>query len=189
MSELSSLYCKVKITKPQLEKFLNSPLEEPELNKNWLDYWESRKMYSKSVLTQELLRTYNDDINKEVIDGWIDYPEAMAFSDYDETTEEWNWGMMFFSENFVEMIPMFAFIISMEKYVTESTENKAIVFPFFWGDNAVHAYIEFKDGKAVLSPKAQTLKDIDPDFLEKTKDFLNKKWDQLSKEMDLDNLD
>lgn len=95
MSELSSLYCKVKISKPQLEKFLNSPLEEPELNKNWLDWWNSRKMYSKMELTPELLHTYNDDINKEVIDGWIDYPEAMAFSDYDEPAEEWHWGMMF----------------------------------------------------------------------------------------------
>ncbi|WP_406844632.1 hypothetical protein [Flavobacterium soyae] len=189
MSELSSLYCKVKITKPQLEKFLNSSLEEPELNKNWTEWWNSRKMYSKMELTPELLRAYNDDINKEVIDGWIDYPEAMAFSDYDEAIEEWHWGMMFFSQNFTEMIPMFAFIISLDKYVIESTENQAIVFPFFWGDNAVHAYIYFEDEKAILSPKAQTLKDVDPNFIEQTKDFLNKKWDQMAKEMDLDNLD
>ncbi|WP_276379816.1 hypothetical protein [Flavobacterium sp. H4147] len=189
MSELSSLYCKVKITKPQLEKFLNSPLEKPELNKNWLDYWDSREMYSKSELTQKELYTYNDNINQEVIDGWINYPEAMAFSDYDEATEEWHWGMMFFSENFSEMIPMFAFIISMEKYVTESPENMAIVFPFFWGDDAVHAHIYFENGKAILNPKAQVLKDVNPEFLEQTKNFLNKKWDQLAKEMDLDNLD
>ncbi|MBE8727267.1 hypothetical protein [Flavobacterium hungaricum] len=189
MSELSSLYCKVKITKTQLEKFLNSPLEEPELNQNWLDFWESRKMYSKSVLTKELLRTYNDHNNQEVINGWIDYPEAMAFSDYDETTEEWHWGMMFFSENYVEMIPMFAFIISLEKYVIESTENYAVVFPFFWGDDGVNAYIYFENGKAILSPKVQVLKDIDSKFVEQTKDFLNKKWDQLAEEMDLDNLD
>lgn len=87
------------------------------------------------------------------------------------------------------MIPMFAYIISLEKYVIESTENQAIVFPFFWGDDAVHAYIYFEDGKAILSPKAQTLKDLEPKFVEQTKDFLNKKWDQMAKEMDLDNLD
>jgi hypothetical protein len=189
MSELSSLFCKVKIAKPQLEKFLSSPLEEPELNKNWIDWWDSRKMYSKMELTPELLRTYSDNTNQEVIDGWIDYPQAMAFSDYDETTEEWNWGMMFFSENFTEMLPMFAFIISLEKYVSESTENMAIVFPFFWGDDAVHAYINFEDGNAILSPKVQTLKDINPETVEKTKDYLNKKWDQIAKEIDLDNLD
>lgn len=189
MSELSTLYCKIKITKAQLEEFLNSPLEEPALNQNWLEFWDSRKMYSKSVLTQEHLRTYNDDYNKEVIDGWMDYPEAMAFSDYDETTEEWNWGMMFFSENYVEMIPMFAFIISLEKYVTESPENYAVVFPFFWGDDGVNAYIYFENGKAVLSPKVQVLKDINLEFVEQTNEFLNKKWEQLAKEMDLDNLD
>lgn len=186
MSELSSLYCKIKITKPQLEKFLSSPLEEPELNKNWLDWWDSRKMYSKMELTQEMLRNYSDNSNREVIDSWIDYPEAMAFSDYDEAAEEWHWGMMFFSENFVEMMPMFAFIISMEKYVSESAENQAIVFPFFWGDDGVNAYIYFENGKAILSPKVQILKDIDSNFVEETKAFLDKKWEEMSKDMELD---
>lgn len=186
MSELSSLYCKVKITKPQLEKFLSSPLEEPQLNENWLNFWESRQMYSKSVLTQELLRSYNDNNNQEVIDGWIEYRTAMAFSDYDETAEEWHWGMMFFSENFVEMIPMFAFIISMEKYVSESAENSAIVFPFFWGDSDVSAFISFENGKAILSPKVQTLNDVDSNFVEQTKEFLNNKWEEMAKDMEMD---
>ncbi|MBO9582637.1 MAG: hypothetical protein J7574_00610 [Flavobacterium sp.] len=186
MSELSSLYCKIKITKPQLEKFLNSPVEEPKLNENWLNFWESRKMYSKSVLTQENLYTYKDHNNQGVIDGWIEYPQAMAFSDYDETAEEWHWGMMFFSENYVEMIPMFAFIISLEKYVSESAENKAIVFPFFWGDDDVNAYVYFENGKAVLSPKVQTLKDVDSNFVEQTKAFLNKKWNEMAKDMEMD---
>ncbi len=186
MSELSSLYCKVKITKSQLEKFLSSPLEEPQLNENWLIFWESRQMYSKSVLTQELLRSYNDNNNQEVIDGWIDYPEAMAFSDYDEATEEWHWGMMFFSENYIEMIPMLAFIISLEKYVNESSENKAVVFPFFWGDDNVDAYIYFENGKAVLSPSVQSLKDLDLNFVEQTKEFLNNKWEEMAKDMEMD---
>jgi len=186
MSELSSLYCKVKITKSELEKFLNSPLEKPELNKNWTEYWDSREMYSKSELTQKDLYTYNDETNQEVINGWIDYPEAMAFSDYDETTEEWNWGMMFFSENYTEMIPMFAFIISLEKYINESSENKAIIFPFFWGDNDVQAFISFENEKAILSPKVQTLNDVDSKFLEQTTEFLNNKWEELSKDMEMD---
>ncbi|KRD11710.1 hypothetical protein ASE21_08400 [Flavobacterium sp. Root901] len=189
MSELSSLLCKVKITKPQLEKFLNSPLEEPQLNKNWLEWWNSRKMYSKMELTPELLRTYHDDCNEEVIEGWIDYREAMAFSDYDESTEIWHWGMMFFSQNFTEMLPMFAFIISLEKFVTESEENMAIVFPFFWGDDAVHAYITFENGKGILSTEAQILKDINPKVIEMTKKYLNEKWEELAKEMNIDSLD
>lgn len=186
MSELSSLYCKIKITKPELEKFLSSPLVEPQLDQNWLNWWESRKMYSKMELTQNMLRSYGDNSNQEVINGWIDYPEAVAFSDYNETTQEWHWGMLFFSENFVEMLPMFAFIISLEKYVIESKENEAIVFPFFWGDDGVNAYLYFENGKAVLSPKVQILKDIDSNFAEQTKLFLNKKWEEMAKDMDFD---
>ncbi len=186
MSELSSLYCKVKITKPQLEKFLNSPLEEPQLNKNWLDFWESRKMYSRSKLTQESLYIYHHENNQNVIDGWLKYKDGVVFSDYDETSEEWHWGMIFFSENYNEMLPMFAFIISLEKYVSESTENRAIVFPFFWGDNDVQAYIHFENGNAILSPKVQTLEDVDSNFVEQTKAFLSKKWEEFSKNIEWD---
>ncbi|MCR4032919.1 MULTISPECIES: hypothetical protein [Flavobacterium] len=186
MSELSSLYCKVKITKTQLEKFLNSSPEKPELNKNWLEWWDSRKMYSKMDLTPEQLQFYNDNTNQKVIDGWMNYREAMVFSDYDETAEEWHFGMMFFSENYLEMIPMFAFIISLEKYVSESPENRAIVFPFFWGDDDVSAFIYFENGNAILSPKVQTLKDVDSNFVEQTKEFLNLKWEEFSKDMEMD---
>lgn len=186
MSELSSLYCRVKIAKPQLEKFLSATIEEPTLNKNWSDWWNSRKMYSKMELTQDLLRTYSDKNNQGIIDAWMKYPEAMAFSDYDEATEEWHWGMIFFSENFVEMIPMFAFIISMENYVSESPENGAIVFPFFWGDDDVSSYINFENGKAVLNPQVQTINDINSDFVEQTKVFLNNKWDELAQNINFD---
>ncbi len=186
MSELSSLFCKVKITKSNLENFLNSAPEKPELNENWLNWWESRKMYSKMPLTKELLRSYNDKSNQEVLNDWMDYKQAMSFSDYNETTEEWHWGMMFFSENYIEMLPMFAYIISLEKYVTESTENMAIVFPFFWGDNGVHAYTYFEKGKAILSPSVQTTDNIKSEMLQDIKEYLNKKWDDLSDNMELD---
>lgn len=186
MSELSSLYCKVKITKTQLDHFLNSTPEKPQLNQNWIDWWESRKMYSKMELTQDVLRSYNDNSNKKILDDWMKYPQAMAFSDYEESSEEWDFGMLFFSENFVEMIPMFAFIVSLENYIVESTENGAIVFPFFWGDDDVSAYIYFENGKAILSPKVQILEDVNSDFLEKANNFLNQKWEEMSKNMDLD---
>lgn len=186
MSELSSLFCKVKITKSQLEKFLNASPEKPELNGNWLKWWDSRQMYSKMALTAELLRSYHDDSNQEILNGWMEYKQAMAFSDYDETAEEWHWGMMFFSENYLEMLPMFAFIISLEKYVSESAENMAIVFPFFWGDNGVHVYINFEEGKAILSPTVQTTYDVNPEILNYTKEYLNKKWDELAKDIELD---
>ncbi|MEN2402123.1 hypothetical protein GKZ90_0020200 [Flavobacterium sp. MC2016-06] len=186
MSELSSLYCKVKITKSQLENFLSTSPEKPELNNNWLDWWESREMYSKMDLTIELLRSYTNDNNQDILKDWQEYKESLAFSDYDETAEEWHWGMIFFSENYIEMLPMFAFIISMENYLSESSENIAVVFPFFWGDSNVHAFITFEDNKAILSTKIRTTDDVNPALLDKAKEYLNKKWDDLSKDMEVD---
>ncbi|MFD2940971.1 hypothetical protein [Flavobacterium notoginsengisoli] len=186
MSELSSLYCKVKITKSQLEKFLSSSPEKPELNDNWLKWWDSRQMYSKMALTAELLRSYDDDTNQEVLNSWMEYKKAMAFSDYNETTEEWHWGMMFFAENYLDILPMASFIISLEKYVIESSENTAIVFPFFWGDKNVLFFIHFEKGKAILSPSTQSTDDINPEMFNYTKEYLNKKWNDLANEMELD---
>ncbi|SHL82626.1 hypothetical protein [Flavobacterium chilense] len=186
MSELSTLFCKVKITKPQLEKFLSSAPEEPELNNNWLEWWDSRQMHSKMDLTKEHLCTYNDTNNQAILDGWLEYEQAFGFSDYDETTEEWKWGMLFFSENYLEMLPMFAFIIGMEKYISESNENIAIVYPFFWGDNEVQAYIHFEKNKAFLSSNVQTTADINPDLLNTITEYLNKKWQDLSKNLEND---
>nr|WP_294783860.1 hypothetical protein [uncultured Flavobacterium sp.] len=186
MSEPSSLYCKVKITKSQLEKFLNSPPEKPELNNNWLEWWESRDMYSKMDLTPELLRCYNDKSNQEVLDGWMKYDQSMTYSDYDETTEEWNVGIIMFGENYLEMIPMFAFIISLQNYIIESPENKAFVFPYFWGDRGVHAFIEFKENKAILNPNVQSTEELNPDLLNNAIEYLDKKYDELSKNMEMD---
>lgn len=186
MSELSSLYCKVKITKSQLEEFLNCPVEKPELNKNWLEWWESRKMYSKMELNTELLRAYNFSTNNDVVDYWMEYKQAMTFSDYDQNTEIWHWGMLFFSENFTEMLPMLNFIISLEKFVIENTENMAIVYPYFWGDNTVDAYIHFDKSKGILSPKIETIEDVNPEIMKETIFYLNKKWEEFSKEMNFD---
>ncbi|CAA9203239.1 hypothetical protein [Flavobacterium collinsii] len=63
MSEQSSLYCKVKITKPRLETFLNSASEKLVLDGNWLEWWENRTMYSKMTPTAKELYSYNDLTN------------------------------------------------------------------------------------------------------------------------------
>lgn len=179
MSELSSLFLRVKITKEQLENFLNSSPKTPELNDNWLNWWDSRNMYSKTSLNPESLIAYNKTNNKSIINGWLQYKEASAFSDYNQTTEEWRMGIIFFSESFSEMLPMFAFITSMENYITENKDNLAIVYPFFWGDSDVSAYLNFKEGKALFNSKIQTTTDVDPEILNSVTEYLTKKLDEL----------
>lgn len=186
MSELSSLFVKVKITKNQFENFLSSSPQKPELNNNWLAWWESRNMYSKMDLTTEWLRAYNDANNKSALDGWLDAQQAFAFSDYDEASEEWRLGIIFFSENYLEMLPMFAFVISLEKYISESTDNLAIVYPFFWGDSHVSAYINFEEGIASFNNKIQTTADVNPEILNSVTAYLSKKWDELLENTEID---
>ncbi|GIQ61284.1 hypothetical protein Flavo103_44190 [Flavobacterium collinsii] len=186
MSEQSSLYCKVKITKPRLETFLNSASEKLVLDGNWLEWWENRTMYSKMTPTAKELYAYNDLTNYAIFKEWYEAEQTFAFSDYDETTQQWHLGILLFSENYLEMLPMLAFIKSMEAYVTESIDNFAIVYPFFWGDTNVDVFIKFKDGKALLDSKVQSTDDIDTVLLETTSGYLNNKWSELSANMEID---
>ncbi|MFD1164202.1 hypothetical protein ACFQ2C_01140 [Sphingobacterium daejeonense] len=50
MSEPNSLFIKVKISKENLNAFLNARPKSSTLNSNWLEWWDSRMMYSKPDL-------------------------------------------------------------------------------------------------------------------------------------------
>lgn len=186
MSELSSLFVKIKITKKQFENFLTSSPQKPELNNNWTEWWNSRDMYHKTNLSTESLYAYDENDNKSIIEGWLQAEQAFAFSDYDQAAEEWRFGIIFFSENYSEMLPMLSFVLSMEKYATESKDNLAIVYPFYWGDSQVLAYINFEGEKALLNSKIQTIADVDPEILNSVAEYLTKKSDEFLENTKID---
>lgn len=181
MSEQNSLFAKIHITKSNFDAFLKAKPITPELDNDWVEWWNTRVMYGKADLQQKDLYCYEKLSNESIINGWKEEKESVTFSDYDSEKEIWHFGIIMFSENYYEMIAGFAFLKSVAGFKNENKEDFAIVYNYFWGDKHVCAYITYENGKGVFDKIIQTSSEINLDTLKYTEEYLNKKWDEFAK--------
>lgn len=182
MSEPNSLFVKVHITKDNFDKFLKSKPTTPKLNNDWIEWWNSRKMYGKTELQEKDLYCYEDLTNESIINDWINIKETLSFSDYDVENEIWHFGIILFSENYGNMIPGLAFIKSVSEFKTECEEDFAIVYNFFWGEDDVCAYINYQNKEGLFDSKIQNKSDINLETMKYTEEYLDKKFKELTKD-------
>lgn len=180
MSELSSLFVRVKIKKNKFDEFLQSTPNQPLLDENWTEWWNTRKMYGKIELTQAEMYGLDEPTNQSIIGSWKREQQSGTFSNYNTENEIWHFGIIFFAENYMEMIPGLAFIKSIAEYIEDDTENFAIVFDYFWGGNCVNAYISFKDYYGYLDHKVENQSDVNSENLKYVKTYLDKKAQEFS---------
>ncbi|AXT58180.1 hypothetical protein D1815_21330 [Aquimarina sp. AD1] len=181
MSELNSLFVKVKIKKNKLDDFLKSKPKQLKIDANWVAWWDSREMYGKNELSQDNLSSYEQPDNQSIVDTWKNNKRSGGFSEYDSENGIWNFGVVFFGENYYEMIPGLGFIKSIADYIEHDIGNFAIVFDFFWGSNEVNALIDFNKEKGCFKPTAKVKSDINPESLRYAEIYLNKKTEEFSK--------
>lgn len=179
MSEPFSLFAKVTIKPEKFKQFLSAKPEQPILNASWLDWWESREMYSKPSLTQESLQSYDAGSNQAIIDSFCNYKNFMSFSDYDETNETWHFGAMMYSENYLEMLPGLAFIKSVSKYNEAGSGDFALIYDYFWGDNSISAFLDLDQREVRLDPAIQSRENTDPQILEYSDNYLEAKLEEF----------
>ncbi len=179
MSELNSLFAKIKIKKEKFDEFLKSKPEQATLDNDWLEWWDSREMYGKTDLTRDELFKYDDPTNEDIINGWINEIRSFSFSDYDAENETWHFGIIFFSQNYSDMIPGLAFVKSVSKFKEIDSDDFAIIYNFFWGDD-VCAFINFKDNKSYFDSKIQRTSDISSEIIKYADTYLHKKWEEFA---------
>ncbi len=184
MSEPNSLFAKIKINKNKFDEFLKSKPEKPILDNNWLEWWNSKEMYGKAELTQTQVRNYDEHTNEEIINGWKNEKQSLTFSDYDLENEIWHFGIIMFTENYFEMIPGLAFIKSISKFRDNNSDDFAIIYDYFFGDDYVCAYINYQNEEGFFDNKIQQKSDINSTVLEYTEDYLRKKWDEFAKDFE-----
>lgn len=185
MSELDSLFAKIHITKDNFDAFLKTKPTHPHIDNNWLEWWDSREMYSKTELKENNLYCYKESTNELIISGWIEAKKSMTFSEYDVENEIWYFGIIMFSENYFEMIPGLAFIKSIDKFLTKNKKNYAIVYDYFWGDDdTVMAYINYENGIGLFDAKIKKKSDIEKEIMEFTEAYLQIEFEKLSSEFD-----
>lgn len=175
MSELRSLFVKLKIKKENLERFLEAELTTPVLDEDWTSWWDSRSMYSKSPLTE--IRMLSDDTNGDVFESYLDTEEILS----QEKQEE---GVYFFTsalfaENYYEILPMLAVLKSIALYMEPGDEGVALLYDYFWGGKDVIAHLELSAGQAVLKDTKSSAK-INKELLQEANKTIQDVMDAIS---------
>ncbi len=184
MSEPSSFFLRATIKKDQYLKFMQDRPRQPVLNDGWLKWWESRKMYGKSDL-EENIRTGCHQNNQEIVNGWLTAEGTLAFSEFHEVTNIWEFGIIMCSENYSEIIPLLVFCESIFSYKNFSSHDFAIIYPYFWGDSSVMAYMTFPQDGAALT-LAGSVADVAKDHLDYAALRLGENWKVFEAKMNYD---
>ena len=180
MSELSSLYARINIKAENYNKFLSDRPKQPRLDDNWTNWWSSRKMYGKRILEADDLYAYNDASNKEILDGWKNASHSGTLYEYDAATQTMKIGIVFFSENYGEMIPMLAFLLSLADYKEYNDDDFIIIYPYFWGDKVLNAFITFAGKDALFDIQKDSITDVASEKLNEAAEYLVRIAGELS---------
>lgn len=143
--ELDSLYMSIHIEKSRLNAFFASKPISPKKDDNWSQWWESRQMYSKTAL--ENIPSYSHSCIREVFDDLLKDPFYGAKEHYDEERQHWTFAVLNFSENYHEILPMLALLKQLEGHVLD---GYALIFDWMWGGDTVMAYLDIREGTALL---------------------------------------
>jgi len=184
MSEPNSLFAKIHITKDNFDAFLKTQPAHPKLHTNWLEWWNSKKMYGKTDLQEKDIYCYDKLTNASIIQAWIETKESLTFSDYDNENGIWYFGIIMFAENYFDMIPGLAFVKSVSEFKDTNEDDFAIIYSYFWGSNDIHAYVCYENGHGLFDTNIQHKTDIDSYALKHMEEYLSKKYDQLTESYD-----
>lgn len=185
MSEPSSFFLKVSITQAQFDRFMQSAPTPPHLDANWQGWWDSREMYGKKALTETDIGCYDIGTNQEIVNLWLGGEEAYAFSSFDGIREVWEFGIVMCTENYTELLPLLAFVLSIAPYKKHSPDDFAVVYPFFWGDSGVMAYIGFEP-QAGLIPEISSTEQVPAAHLQHAESCLEQHWMVFQENMECD---
>jgi hypothetical protein len=177
MSELSSLYVRLKIKKENLERFFQEKPMAIEVDQDWTSWWDSRKMYSPSPLTE--IPVYSSATNRAVLDALIKDPQTAGQEKQEEEEGIWSFSVVFFSENYFESLPMLAWLKSIAHYMDPGDEGVALIYDFFWGSRSVMAHLVFSEQKALFAHTKSTTK-IEPAIRDAANNTLKTAFDLIS---------
>ncbi|KAA6432760.1 hypothetical protein FEM33_23915 [Dyadobacter flavalbus] len=180
MSEPSSFYAKITIKPEKYEQFLCSGPAITKSQSGWKEWWHSKTMYNKPELTENLLHTYHYSSNQEIIDHWLKASQSYSFSEYDRENETWHFGIIWFTKDYLEMIPVLGAIRGIADFKEDNESDFAIIYSYFWEPDHMNAYLKFRSGTSEFVEKA------DPEDLKLAHLYLTKKWHQFAENILLD---
>lgn len=177
MSEPCSFFLRASIQKEKYLTFMQEKPSQPLTNDNWSKWWGSRQMNGHLDLTKQI-RAWNYTRNQDIVDGWLAAENTLTFSDFNEAASMWEFGIIMCSENYSEILPLLVFCESIFAHKIFSPDDFAIIYPYFWGDGDIMAYMTFAQKGMVLS-LANSVTEVAKDHLEYVTSRLGEKWKEF----------
>jgi hypothetical protein len=174
MSELKSLYVRISTSKANLDRFFQDKPAAVAIDQNWLSWWDSRGMYSKSTLTE--IPVYSSETNRAILASYLEDPQAASHEFTDDEQGVWTFCSIFFTENYFEMLPMLALFKNMAAYLDAEDEGVVLVYDYFWGDETVMAHMLI-NGKQALLKETSQIAEIEAAVIGAAKETLDKTFD------------
>lgn len=120
MSEPCQLFARVRLSRPQLDRFLNSPFPDAAADTEILD-WLANASYYGERYTPDSIRERLRGLSS--VRAWVEDLEEPAFgvfmpcaSDYDDATQTWTLAVLDFSENYDDFIAAIAAFRALAKF-------------------------------------------------------------------------
>lgn len=179
MSEYNSLYIKVEINEEKLKQFFKEKPLEVNLDENWLNWWDTREMYSKDSL--KLIPHYSIQNNREIFNQLLDDRNFGSVETYDKDSNTWTFISIFFSENYMEILPMLSLLQSLANYQATSDTGIAIIYDYYWDGQEIMAFMEYANQKGTLK-KFKSTDEIDPVILQQANRTLELAMNKLNEQ-------
>ena len=181
MSEYASLYIKIQIKEERLRQFfLDKPVPQT-VDENWLQWWDNREMHSKPPLLN--IPHYQVQNNRAAFDQLLHGRDFGSVEHYDKTDKSWTFITVFFSENYLEILPMLSLLKNLATYQDMGDTGVAFIYDFCWGGEEVMAYLEFAGQQAIfnnyISPR-----EIAPSILEQANSTLEAAMEKFNQQFE-----
>ncbi len=177
MSEPLTLYVNAHLRRSELDRFLAAPPLPVHLDKHLESWWDHQEMYSKTRLTE--IPVYEFSENCGFVQKLLDDPRYGAFEQYDEAKECWFFCVLFFSENYHDILPAVAWLYGLGPYLNEGSESLAMIYDFYWGSDDLMVLINYKSRRPEIQPDTDT-KRVSPAAMAEANEYLTALAEKLN---------
>ncbi len=181
MSEYSSLYINIPIDEEKLNKFFEEKPLPLRPDESWKSWWDSREMHGKLPL--ERIPVYQANSNRDLFEDLLKKQKSGSFERYAPASLRWTFISVFFSENYVELLPMLMLLKNLAACRGTEEKGVAFIYDFYWGNTSVMAYLDFSGTQALLKNYTKTA-DIDQEIWNEANRLLEAAVETINKQFE-----
>jgi hypothetical protein len=154
MSELSSLYARVRLSEAALRAFVESRPARTAAYGDWRG-WLDRASFHGTISDAEItaMPAGAEPSVRAVLDALCRPLDESSRERYDPVTQTWTLAVLQFSENYGDFIDTLTIIRAIAAYRDLPGDDAILIYPFLWGGEP-EAYLRIAEGTSHFEPQA-----------------------------------